>query len=239
MWIMRRVSISQCSHDHCNVLFALCAHTRTRINTHTCIHRANVPIWSDYLHDVCHKLYTTCLQLCSPFSIFVFRRNHSFWHILPKLQWLTVFIYNETFLEMASYKMKKNVEKINLSPLCLFVLLFSSLPLSLSLSLSHHPSFATSVSESPSSSLFLLHLFFSLHQNSQPETVLGLRKWMVCLFLEAGKEGKPKVSEREREQEREGGGGWGGGEGGGMWGEDKPAFCLCLWSETVEASQHN
>lgn len=135
MWIMRRVSISQCSHDHCNVLFALCAHTRTRINTHTCIHRANVPIWSDYLHDVCHKLYTTCLQLCSPFSIFVFRRNHSFWHILPKLQWLTVFIYNETFLEMASYKMKKNVEKINLSPLCLFVLLFSSLPLSLSLSL--------------------------------------------------------------------------------------------------------
>lgn len=133
---------------------------------------------------------------------------------LPKLQWQTVFIYNETFLEMASYKMKKNVEKINLSPLCLFVLLFSSLPLSLSLF--HHPSFATSVSESPSSSLFLLHLFFSLHQYSQPESVLGLRKWMVCLFLEAGKEGKPKVSEGEREQEREGGGGGGGGEGGGM-----------------------
>lgn len=67
--------------------------------------------------------------------------------------------------------------------------------------------FTQHVSESPSSSLFLLHLFFSLHQYSQPETVLGLRKWMVCLFLEAGKEGKPKVSEGEREQEREGGGG--------------------------------
>lgn len=26
---------------------------------------------------------------------------------------------------------------------------------------------------------------------------------MVCLFLEAGKEGKPKVSEREREEEDE------------------------------------
>ena len=56
---------------------------------------------------------------------------------------------------------------------------------------------------------------------------------MVCLFIETGKEGKRKVREREREGEGEGE----GGGGGGMRGDDRPALCHCLWSETAGDSE--
>lgn len=41
-------------------------------------------------------------------------------------------------------------------------------------------------------------LLFSLHQCSQPMAVLRLRKWMVCLFLEAGKEANRSKLQRAR-----------------------------------------
>lgn len=73
---------------------------------------------------------------------------------------------------------------------------------------------------------FSLTLFPSLHRYSQ--SVLELRKWTVCLFLEAGKEGKPKVSYGERGSKE---------RGGGMCGGDKSPFSLCLCSETADASE--
>lgn len=76
--------------------------------------------------------------------------------------------------------------------------------------------------------LFSLPLFPSLHHYSQ--SVLELRKWTVCLFLEAGKEGKPKVSYGERGSKE---------RGGGMCGGDKSPFSLCLCSETADASEQH
>lgn len=57
-----------------------------------------------------------------------------------------------------------------------------------------HPLYKSSLSPS----LPLCPCFSSLHQDCRPMAVPGFRKWMVCLFLEPRKEGKPKVSWGER-----------------------------------------
>lgn len=132
-----------------------------------------------------------------------------------------MFTYCQSILETACLELKINLTLFLPLFLCLFF------PLS-PFSHSNHPSFSIHFLV-PSLPLSLsLPLFFSLHQYSRPMTVPGLRKWMVCLFLETGKEGKPKLSYGGREREGR----------GGMWGEDKSAFYRCLWSETVWATEH-
>ena len=80
---------------------------------------------------------------------------------------------------------------------------FISLSLYLSHSLSFYLSRSLSLCLSLCSVCLPLSVFPSLHQYSWPMTALEVKKWMVLLFLESGKEGRLRAREGGREGERE------------------------------------